>query len=104
MFRDRCVICGKEFEVKYKNQNVCSTECRDIRQIRVKNRWLSKVRKEKDCLGCGKPLSGKGSKFCSCDCELGFLESIGYSRKTLKWLEGMTIRKWEKLQTKELLI
>ena len=29
---NKCKICGKEFEAKQRNHNICSAECREINQ------------------------------------------------------------------------
>lgn len=32
MIINKCVVCGKEFEARHINYNLCSDECRKIRQ------------------------------------------------------------------------
>lgn len=85
-----CVVCGKEYKAKIKNQNVCSKECRkEACRIRANKHYLKnkdykksyqkeynkkiKDKKEKiikQCLICGNNFvySAKNRKYCSIEC------------------------------------
>ena len=79
----RCVICGKKFEPKYRNQVACSDECRKKRKNkyfrlyhqRLKMYGSGKISWEKrKCKNCLKEFVPEtyNQIYCSADCQQNF--------------------------------
>lgn len=44
----KCSVCGKEFEVKYPRQHMCSDDCRIISERNYNREFQRKIRDRKD--------------------------------------------------------
>ena len=77
----RCVICGKEFEPRHRNQITCSAECRtergrltsrlNKRRFRREGKISWEKRKCKNCLKEFVPET-YNQIYCSADCQQNF--------------------------------
>jgi hypothetical protein len=59
MIKNKCTICGNDFETKYLNKRVCSFECKQIKQRECSLRAMRRLRHQQQtgngekCVVCG---------------------------------------------------
>ena len=83
-----CVICGKEFEAKYKNRMYCSQKCCNKKMIEYRKQEAEGVekswKKEKSCKICGKPFVPRIANQLCCSAECSNINARSISRKNEK--------------------
>lgn len=65
----KCIICGAEFEAKYKKNQTCSNKCR-MKLYRAEHPWTGE-KKTVTCIECGKDFETDNAKrkLCSENCK-----------------------------------
>lgn len=93
-----CRWCGKSFPTSRHGRQYCNDDCRRYAYEKVKReRKKAAVQKNKICVICGGPITGRGNrKYCSFDCrQIGEREQ--YQIRLAKEKRKREQKKWEGL-------